>query len=62
MTDTVIETTAKVQAQQQERLINAELAHRIQNILAIVNSISRSNVSRSWNSLDEARTAFSPPH
>jgi two-component sensor histidine kinase len=57
MLDTVIETTAKVQAQQQARLINAELAHRIQNTLAIVNSIC-DQTFRAANSLDEARGTF----
>lgn len=33
--DTVIETTAKVRAEQRAKLINAELAHRIQNMLTI---------------------------
>lgn len=40
MLDTVIETTSKVQAEQQARLINAELRHRIKNTLAIVTSIA----------------------
>jgi two-component sensor histidine kinase len=57
MLDTVIETTPKVQAQQQARLINAELAHRIQNTLAIVNSIC-DQTFRAANSLDEARITF----
>lgn len=57
MLDTVIETTPKVQAQQQEKLINAELAHRIQNTLAIVNSIC-DQTFRTANSLDEARITF----
>lgn len=57
MLDTVIETTAKVQAQQQAKLINAELAHRIQNTLAIVNSIC-DQTFRAANSLDEARLTF----
>jgi two-component sensor histidine kinase len=57
MLDTVIETTAKVQAQQQEKLINAELAHRIQNTLAIVNSIC-DQTFRAASSIDEARTTF----
>jgi two-component sensor histidine kinase len=57
MLDTVIETTAKVQAQQQEKLINAELAHRIQNTLAIVNSIC-DQTFRTASSIDEARATF----
>ncbi len=40
MLDTVIETTSKVEAEQQARLINAELRHRIKNTLAIVTSIA----------------------
>lgn len=58
MLDTVIETTSKVQAQQQARLINAELAHRIQNMLALVNSVC-DQTFRSATSLDEARLTFS---
>lgn len=58
MLDTVIETTSKVQAQQQAKLINAELAHRIQNTLAIVNSVC-DQTFRSASSLDEARLTFS---
>jgi two-component sensor histidine kinase len=54
MLDTVIETTAKVQAQQQARLINTELAHRMQNTLAIVHSIA-DQTFRSAESLEEAR-------
>lgn len=57
MLDTVVETTAKVQAQQQARLINTELTHRMQNTLAIVNSIADQTL-RSVESLDEARTAL----
>jgi len=58
MLDTVIETTSKVQTQQQARLINAELAHRIQNTLAIVNTIC-DQTFRAASSLDEARLTFS---
>lgn len=57
MLDTVIETTAKVQAQQQAKLINAELAHRIQNTLAIVNCIS-DQTFRASSSIEEARITF----
>ncbi|MFC4314654.1 sensor histidine kinase [Steroidobacter flavus] len=57
MLDTVIETTPKVLAQQQEKLVNAELAHRIQNTLAIVNSIC-DQTFRAASSLDEARVTF----
>ncbi|WP_206606486.1 sensor histidine kinase [Steroidobacter cummioxidans] len=58
MLDTVIETTPKMQAQQQASLINTELAHRIQNTLAIVNSIC-DQTFRAASSLDEARITFS---
>lgn len=57
MLDTVIETTPKVQAQQQAKLINAELAHRIQNTLAVINSIC-DQTFRAASSLDEARVTF----
>lgn len=57
MLDTVTETTAKVQAQQQSRLINTELTHRMQNTLAIVNSIA-DQTFRASNTLEEARTTF----
>lgn len=57
MLDTVIETTPKVQAQQQAKLINTELAHRIQNTLAVINSIC-DQTFRSASSLDEARSTF----
>lgn len=52
--DTVIETTAKVRAGQRFKLINAELAHRIQNTLAIVNCIA-DQTFRNSASLEEAR-------
>lgn len=58
MLDTVIETTPKVQAQQQARLINTELAHRIQNMLAIVNSIC-DQTCRAASTVEEARLTFS---
>lgn len=57
MLDTVIETTAKVQAQQQARLVNTELAHRIQNTLAIVHSIA-DQTFRGAESLDDARSTL----
>ena len=55
--DTVIETTAKVRAEQRARLINAELAHRIQNMLTIVNAIA-DQTFRNAASVSEARTTF----
>lgn len=57
MLDTVVETTAKVQAQQQAKLINVELAHRIQNTLAIVNSIT-DQTFRTSHSLEDARATL----
>ena len=57
MIDTVMETTEKVRTQQRARLINAELAHRMQNTLAIVSSIA-DQTFRNSVSLEEARTTF----
>lgn len=56
--DTVIETTAKVRAEKRSKLINDELAHRIQNTLALVNAIA-DQTFRNATSLAEARDAFS---
>jgi two-component sensor histidine kinase len=39
MMDTVIETTGKIEAQRQSRLLNRELEHRIKNTLAVVSAI-----------------------
>ena len=39
MMDTVIETTGKVEAQRQARLLNGELEHRIKNALAVIQAI-----------------------
>lgn len=58
MLDTVIETTSKVQAQQQTRLINDELTHRMRNTLAIVDAVA-DQTFRSAESLDEARATLS---
>jgi two-component sensor histidine kinase len=55
--DTVIETTAKVRAEKRSKLINDELAHRIQNTLALVNAIA-DQTFRNAASLAEARAAF----
>lgn len=40
MMDTVMETTGKIEAQQQAGMLNAELAHRIKNIFTIVHAIA----------------------
>lgn len=58
MLDTVVETTGKVRAEQQTQLINAELAHRIQNTLAIVGSIA-DQTFRTSESLAHARVTLS---
>jgi two-component sensor histidine kinase len=55
--DTVIETTAKMRAEERARLINAELAHRIQNTLTLVNAIA-DQTFRNASSLDEARASL----
>ncbi|MEJ8573900.1 sensor histidine kinase [Microbaculum marinum] len=55
MMDTVIETTGKVQAQKHARLLNRELAHRINNTLAMVSAIA-SQTFRTAKSKDEAKT------
>ncbi|GLK86841.1 hypothetical protein GCM10017653_49110 [Ancylobacter defluvii] len=46
MIDTVIETTAKVMADRNLRLINGELEHRIKNTLAMVCGIARQTFRR----------------
>jgi len=53
MLDTVIETTPRVETQQQSRILNAELQHRIKNTLAMVTSI----VNQTLRSVPEARPA-----
>lgn len=55
--NTVIETTAKVRAEQRSRLINNELAHRIQNTLTIVNCIA-DQTFRNAASIADARNTF----
>lgn len=55
--DTVIETTETVQAQRQADVLNAELGHRIRNILALVGSIA-SQTLRSSASLAEAEASL----
>ncbi|MET0535537.1 MAG: HWE histidine kinase domain-containing protein [Steroidobacter sp.] len=56
--DTVIETTAKVRAERHARLINNELAHRIQNMLTIVNCIA-DQTFRNASSVADARSMLS---
>lgn len=55
--DTVIEITETVQAQRQADVLNAELGHRIRNILALVGSIA-SQTLRSSASLAEAEASL----
>lgn len=40
MIDTVVETTATVEAQRQARLVNGELGHRMKNLMAVISSIA----------------------
>lgn len=39
MIDTVVETTATVEAQKQARLVNGELGHRMRNLMTVISSI-----------------------
>jgi two-component sensor histidine kinase len=57
MMDTVIETTGKVEAQRQSRLLNQELEHRIKNTLAVVSAIVHQTL-RSTTADAEAREAL----
>ncbi|EHK53857.1 signal transduction histidine kinase [Mesorhizobium alhagi CCNWXJ12-2] len=57
MMDTVIETTGKVRTEQNSRLLNAELAHRIKNILAMVSAIA-SQTFQSAESKEEAKATL----
>lgn len=55
--DTVIETTSKVETQRNSRLLNAELAHRMKNVMAMVSAVA-SQTFRSAQSLEEAQATF----
>lgn len=55
--DTVIETTAKVETERNSRLLNAELAHRMKNVMAMVSAVA-SQTFRSAHSLEEAQKTF----
>lgn len=57
MLDTVIETTAKVEAERQSRILNRELEHRIKNTLAVVASIA-SHTLRRAETLEAAEQAL----
>lgn len=56
--DTVVETTGKVMAERTARLLNSELAHRLQNTLALVMGISEQTL-RGAESINEAQAALS---
>ena len=56
--DTVIETTEKVIAQRTARLLNSELAHRLQNTLAMVMGISEQTLRRA-QSISQAQVDLS---
>jgi two-component sensor histidine kinase len=55
--DTVIETTARVTAERTEKLLNAELAHRLQNTLALLQGIA-SQTFRSASTMEEGLSKF----
>jgi two-component sensor histidine kinase len=55
--DTVVETTSKVRAEQSARLMNLELAHRLQNTLATVLGIA-SHTFRSALSMEDYQRDF----
>ncbi|ODT45895.1 MAG: histidine kinase [Methylobacterium sp. SCN 67-24] len=57
MIDTVVETTAKMQSERNSRLLNAELAHRMKNVLAMIGAVANQTF-RSASSLDEAQVTF----
>lgn len=57
MMDTVIETTANVEARRQSRLLNRELEHRIKNTLAVVSAIVNQTLQSTGSDRD-AREAL----
>lgn len=58
MMDTVMETTGKMLAERNSRLLNAELAHRMKNTLAMIAAIA-SQTFRSAETLQEAQSVLS---
>lgn len=56
--DTVMETTGKMEAERNGRLLNAELAHRMKNTLAMIAAIA-SQTFRSAETLAEAQSILS---
>ena len=57
MLDTVVETTAKVAAERNARILNQELAHRLQNTTAMITAIA-DRTFRTGNSTEEMRTTL----
>lgn len=57
MIDTVIETTANVEARRQARLLNRELDHRIKNTLAVISAIVNQTLQSDGTDL-QARQAL----
>lgn len=57
MMDTVMETTGKVLVERQSQLLNDELAHRIKNMLAVIQSITDQTFHSAEN-MDAARQAL----
>ena len=57
MLDTVVETTAKVQAEKIGKLLNGELAHRARNLLSIITAIVEQSFRASDNK-EDIRTAL----
>jgi len=57
MMDTVIETTAKVEAEKQVALVNAELAHRMKNTISVISAIINQTLIDGVP-LDVARTSL----
>lgn len=49
MLDTVIETTGKVEADRQARILNQELQHRIKNTLTVISSIAGHSIRNAPN-------------
>lgn len=57
MMDTVIETTETVLAQEQLAVVNAELGHRMRNLLTMVSAVASMSL-RHAQQLEEARTSI----
>jgi hypothetical protein len=57
MLDTVVETTEKVAAERNARILNQELTHRLQNTMAMITAIA-DRTFRTGNSAEEMRTTL----